>query len=161
METICEETHEHYCDVVVIGGGPAGSAISALLAEKGWQVEVLEKSTHPRFHIGESLLPHTLSYLERLGIREQIERIGLKKYGAELISPNHDHPLTFYFSQAMDKSYPYAYQVRRSEFDEILLRNSSKKGAQINEGIRATEIEFCKDRTVSVTGIDNVQGKLP
>ncbi len=145
---------ERSCDVVVIGGGPAGSAISALLAEKKWQVEVLEKSPHPRFHIGESLLPHTLSYLEHLRILEQIEHIGLKKYGVELISPHHDKPLTLYFSQAIDKSYRYAYQVRRSEFDEILLKNSTKKGARVNEGIRAAAVEFCKNNTVSVTGID-------
>jgi flavin-dependent dehydrogenase len=145
---------DHSCDVLVIGGGPAGSSISALLAEKGWHVEVLEKACHPRFHIGESLLPYTLSFLERLGIREQIEHIGLKKYGAELISPYHDKPLTLYFSQAMNKSYPYAYQVRRSEFDEILLRNSTKNGAKVHEGIRASKVEFCKGNQVWVTGID-------
>ncbi|MDH5668767.1 MAG: FAD-dependent oxidoreductase, partial [Nitrospira sp.] len=55
------------CDVLVVGGGPAGAAISAQLAQKGWNVHVLEKDRHPRFHIGESLLPHTLPMLDRLG----------------------------------------------------------------------------------------------
>src|SRR5687767_15037638 len=56
------------CDVLVIGGGPAGSTISALLAEQGWNVHVLEKDTHPRFHIGESLLPQSVPMLQRLGV---------------------------------------------------------------------------------------------
>ena len=81
------ETPTPTCDILVIGGGPAGAAISTLLAGKGWKVEVLEKAHHPRFHIGESLLPHTLPFLDRLGVLAQIEKIGLKKYGAELISP--------------------------------------------------------------------------
>ena len=76
-------------DVVVIGGGPAGSTAASLLAEKGWNVEIWEKDSHPKFHIGESLLPHTLPILERLGVLEDIEKIGLRKYGAELLSPYH------------------------------------------------------------------------
>ena len=94
------------CDVLVIGGGPAGSAISTLLVEKGWHVEVLEKDPHPRFHIGESLLPKTLPMLEQLGVLHEVEKIGLKKYGAELISPYHDKTHTLYFSGALDKSPP-------------------------------------------------------
>ena len=66
------------CDVLVIGGGPAGSTISALLAEQGWHVELLEKDHHPRFHIGESLLPHSLPMLDRLGVLPEIEKIGIR-----------------------------------------------------------------------------------
>ena len=63
------------CDVLVIGGGPAGSTAAALLAEKGWEVVLLEKDRHPRFHIGESLLPLNLPLFDRLGVREEIEAI--------------------------------------------------------------------------------------
>ena len=63
------------CDVLVVGGGPAGSTISALLAEKGWRVTLLEKEHHPRFHIGESLLPHNLPIFKRLGVLEQVDAI--------------------------------------------------------------------------------------
>lgn len=143
------------CDILVIGGGPAGAAISALLAEKGWKVEILEKSHHPRFHIGESLLPHTLPFLDRLGVHAQIEKIGLKKYGAELISPLHDNPLTLYFSKAMDSHHPFAYQVRRSEFDEILLRNCQEKGVRVHEGIQATQVDLSPNHINSVTGQDS------
>ena len=63
------------CDVVVAGGGPAGSTIAALLASKGWRVRLFEKDTHPRFHIGESLLPMSMPILERLGVRSRVEAI--------------------------------------------------------------------------------------
>lgn len=142
------------CDVLVVGGGPAGSAISALLAEKGWRVDVVEKTPHPRFHIGESLLPHTLPFLERLGVHEQIERIGLRKYGAELVSPFHDKPVTLYFSRAMDTAHPFAYQVRRSEFDEILFKNCNAKGVRSHVGVRATAVDWSSRATLMVHGLD-------
>jgi len=67
------------CDVLVVGGGPAGSTISALLAERGWNVCVLEKDSHPRFHIGESLLPQSVPMLKRLGVLPEVEKIGIIK----------------------------------------------------------------------------------
>src|SRR5262252_10134380 len=75
------------CDVLVIGGGPAGSSIAALLASRGRDVALLEKTHHPRFHIGESLLPANVELFDRLGVREQVERIGIRKFGAEFVSP--------------------------------------------------------------------------
>ena len=74
------------CDVLVVGGGPAGSTVSALLAEKGWRVTLLEKERHPRFHIGESLLPWNLPIFERLGVLDQVHAIGIKKPGADFNS---------------------------------------------------------------------------
>jgi flavin-dependent dehydrogenase len=131
------------CDVLVVGGGPAGSTIAALLAEKGWRVTLLEKAHHPRFHIGESLLPHNLPIFKRLGVLEQVEAIGIKKPGADFssnleVSGHHQ----FDFSFALDRSQPYAYEVRRSEFDNLLLRNSTAKGAEVLEGFRVTGVEF-------------------
>lgn len=142
------------CDALVLGGGPAGSTISALLAEKGWHVEVLEKDPHPRFHIGESLLPHTLPFLKRLGILGEMEKIGLKKYGAQVISNDYNKSLTFYFSKAIDKSQPYAFQVRRSEFDEILLRNSQSKGAIVHEGMKAIGVGFHHNGSSEIQALD-------
>src|SRR6266550_1866469 len=74
------------CDVLVVGGGPAGSTTASLLAEKGWKVIVLEKEHHPRFHIGESLLPLNLPILKRLGVLDQVAAIGIKKPGADFNS---------------------------------------------------------------------------
>jgi flavin-dependent dehydrogenase len=130
------------CDVLVIGGGPGGATIAALLAERGREVVLIEKAKHPRFHIGESLLPLNMPLFERLGVDEEIRRIGMPKYGAEFVSPSHAQPFTVEFANAVDKTYPYAYQVLRAEFDDILFRNAVRKGARAFEGCRATGVEF-------------------
>ena len=126
-------------DVVVIGGGPAGSTAAILLAERGYRVVVLEKARHPRFHIGESLLPANLPLLERLGVGEQVRAIGLEKWGAEFVSPWHGRSETFLFAEAWQKSLPYGYQVRRSQFDEILLRRATEQGATVIEERRVRQ----------------------
>ena len=79
------------CDVLVVGGGPAGSTIAALLAERGRDVMLVEKSHHPRFHIGESLLPANAALFDKLGVRAEVERFGMAKFGVEFVSPDHDH----------------------------------------------------------------------
>jgi flavin-dependent dehydrogenase len=139
-----------HCDVLVIGGGPAGSTVAPLLAEKGHQVVVLEKAHHPRFHIGESLLPANLPLLDRMGIGDEVKAIGMYKPGAEFVSPWHDHSQVFEFADAWDKSMPHAYQVKRAQFDEILIRNAQKKGATVVEGCKATAVEFQPDDSVLV-----------
>jgi len=130
------------CDVLVIGGGPAGSSVAALLAERGRRVILLEKDRHPRFHIGESLLPHNLPLFDRLGVRGQIEASAQHKYGIEFVSPFHGKSVQYEFAKAWDKRFPYAFQVRRSVFDHILLQNAAAKGAEIIEACRVTAVEF-------------------
>jgi flavin-dependent dehydrogenase len=133
-------------DVLVIGGGPAGSAAAIVLAERGHRVVLLEKEHHPRFHIGESLLPANLPLFERLGVAEQVRAIGMQKWGAEFISPWHGgRGETFNFSEAWDKSMPFAYQVRRSEFDEILIRRAAHQGAEVIEGCRVRSVDWLPD----------------
>jgi len=145
-------------DVLVIGGGPAGSTISTLLAERGYDVVVLEKSHHPRFHIGESLLPMNLPLFERLGVDGQIASIGMLKYGAEFVSPEHDETSFFEFGDALDKSFPYAYEVRRSELDDILFKNAVAKGARAHEGCEVKKIEFPEgDRAFVVSKMEDGQ----
>jgi len=133
------------CDVVVIGGGPAGSTISTLLAEQGWNVHILEKDPHPRFHIGESLLPQSVPMLKRLGVLPEIENIGMIKYGAEMVSHRHGRSQMFYFAKAFDESQPYAFEVKRSEFDAILLNNAKAKGATVHEGTTARRVDLRPD----------------
>jgi flavin-dependent dehydrogenase len=130
------------CDVFVLGGGPAGSTIAALLAERGWNVVIAEKERHPRFHIGESLLPMNLPLLEKLGVGDEVENIAMMKYGAEFNSTRHGAPVTFNFRNAWDKAFPHAYEVRRSEFDHILFRNCVAKGAHGLEECRVANVEF-------------------
>ncbi|VWX63157.1 Dehydrogenase (Flavoprotein) [Burkholderiales bacterium 8X] len=130
------------CDVLVIGGGPAGATAAALLARQGRKVVVLEKAHHPRFHIGESLLPANVALFDQLGLRDELERIGMPKYGVEFVSPDHEHVQMVEFGDAWDKSMPYAWQVRRSEMDELLFRNATRQGAETIEGCRVRDVAF-------------------
>jgi len=133
------------CDVFVLGGGPAGSTVAALLAERGRDVVIVEKERHPRFHIGESLLPLNLPLIEKLGLKDQIRAIAMTKYGAEFTSPHHPAPVTLEFSDAWDKTHPYAYQVRRSQFDQILFDNCARKGARAVQDCRVNHVEIRPD----------------
>ena len=141
------------CDVLVIGGGPAGSTIASLLAEKGWQVTLLEKEHHPRFHIGESLLPMNMPILERLGVLDQVHEIGLVKYGAEFNS-NEGDINTFYFKNALNKEHPHAYEVRRSEFDQLLFENCRKKGVTALEGMQVIKVKHRQEGCNIITAAD-------
>ena len=112
------------CDVLVIGGGPAGSTVSTYLRREGWNVVLLEKDQHPRFHIGESLLPRNLPIFDEMGVAEKIRNIGVLKRGADFTLPGESAYVIADFSKALDPSPPTAYQVKRAEFDEVLLRHA-------------------------------------
>lgn len=148
------------CDVLVVGGGPAGSTISAVLAEQGWDVHVLEKDSHPRFHIGESLLPQSLPMLKKLGILGEVEKIGIVKYGAEMLSHRLGRKQMFYFAKAFDASQPYAFEVKRAEFDAILSKNAVVKGAHVHQGIRAQRVEFHSGGPSIVHALDQAGNQL-
>lgn len=143
-------------DALVIGGGPAGTTIATLLKEKGWRVTLFEQDHHPRFHIGESLLPLNLPILAQLGVLDAVRQIGIVKYAAEF-TPGHsaDRCQPFYFSNAVDRSHPYAFQVRRSEFDEILFRNCVASGVDAREGIRVRDVTFRPGQTHLVETVDD------
>ena len=148
------------CDVVVIGGGPAGSTTATLLAERGHRVVLLEKDSHPRFHIGESLLPANMPLFERLGVGDQMRAIGMEKYGATFVSPWHERTSGFQFGDAMDPSMPMAYQVRRSEFDEILFRRAAGVVAEARENCRVREVDLgagATPPTVSAVDADGTE----
>ena len=152
MNDETQELVQQTCDVLVIGGGPAGSTIASMLAGKGHEVVLLEKSHHPRFHIGESLLPANLPLFEKMGIAEEIKAIGMFKPGAEFVSPQHNASQVFHFAQAWDKSMPHAYQVERSVFDHILIRHAARQGATVHEGCKVTAVDFLTEGGAHVTG---------
>jgi len=130
------------CDVLVIGGGPAGTTAAALLAERGVDTIMLEKDAHPRFHIGESLLPNNLRILDRLGLLRQTKTMGVLKPGAEFFSDATGRSIAFPFARSLNRAYTHAYHVRRSEFDELLFTNARRRGVRASEHNRVTEITF-------------------
>ncbi len=145
----------HHSDILVIGGGPAGSTVSTLLQRKGWTVTLLEKEYHPRFHIGESLLPRNLDVFKKLGVLEEVEKIGIKKLGADFTPPfDNSEYVMFDFSKAMDPEYPTAFQVRRSEFDHLLLENSKKNDVNVLEGYDAVSFDLSQNDQVTVVAKD-------
>ena len=129
------------CDVAVIGGGPAGSTAAALLAGRGHKVIALEKEHHPRFHIGESLLPMNLPVFERLGVLEKVRALGVYKAGADFEADNERGYNTFLFANAMGKSPPHSYQVWRPDFDQMLYQHARECGADAREGHEVLAVE--------------------
>jgi flavin-dependent dehydrogenase len=129
------------CDVVVIGGGPAGSTAAALLARMGHKVIALEKAHHPRFHIGESLLPMNLPLFERLGVLEKVRALGVYKPGADFEADNERGYNTFAFARALGRSPPHAYQVFRQDFDRMLYEHARGCGADAREGHEVIALE--------------------
>jgi flavin-dependent dehydrogenase len=129
------------CDVAVIGGGPAGSTAAALLAQRGYRVIALEKAHHPRFHIGESLLPMNLPVFERLGVLDKVRALGVLKPGADFESDNELGYNTFAFARAIGNSPPHAYQVWRQDFDKMLYEHARECGADAREGHEVVNVE--------------------
>ena len=130
------------CEIVVIGGGPAGSTAATLLARAGRAVTLFERARFPRAHVGESLLPATLAVLEDIGVLPAIEREGFtKKWGATMCWGRDSEPWSWYF-QETNRRFPHAYQVWRPRFDQILLDHSKTSGADVREGVAVADVEF-------------------
>lgn len=139
-------------DVLIIGGGPAGSTAAALLAQRGRSVTLIEKDSHPRFHIGESLLPRNLDLFDTLGIMEQVKAIGVHKPGAEFVSDRTGRCTRFTFADALGPERGYSYQVPRAEFDRMLFETARARGATLVENTRVTEVDFgAKGERATVT----------
>ncbi len=142
--------HDEVFDVVVVGGGPGGAATAGLLAMRGHRVLVLEREKFPRYHIGESLITGALPALERLGLRERLDAMGFtRKYGGTLLWGRNQGTWGFRFSES--SLYEYAYQVRRADFDALLLARARELGVQVIEEVHAREAVLEGDRVAGVT----------
>lgn len=135
------QTAVEQCDVAVIGGGPGGSTAAALLARRGYTVIALEKAHHPRFHIGESLLPMNLPVFERLGVLDKVRALGVFKPGADFEADNPRGYNTYAFARAIGNSPPHAYQVWRQDFDQMLYQHARECGADAREGHAVLKVE--------------------
>jgi flavin-dependent dehydrogenase len=138
-------------DVIVIGGGPAGSTASTLLAQRGYRVELFEREHFPRFHIGESLIPDTYFVLKETGMLDKLRSSHfVKKYSVQFVNENGRLSEPFYFLDHRPHECSQTWQVVRSEFDKMLLDNAREKGVAVHEGVRVLEVLFEGERAVGV-----------
>ena len=138
-------------DVIVMGGGPAGSTTATLLAQKGLRVLLLEKSRFPRFHIGESLMPETYWPLKRLGVLDKMKASAFpRKHSVQFVSASGKESRPFYFSETNPHESSVTWQVLRSQFDEMLLTNAREHGVVIREEVNGEDVIFEGSQAVGV-----------
>jgi flavin-dependent dehydrogenase len=135
--------------VLVVGGGPGGATTAALLARKGLRVTLVEKGRHPRFHIGESLLPMNMPIFERLGVLDQVMAIGRQKFGADFPAANERGYSVFRFSRTLNPGTGFAVQVPREDLDQLLFRHAATCGAETREETEVLRIGFAADGVIA------------
>ena len=148
-------------DAVIAGGGPGGSICAAQLAKRGMSALVLEKAHHPRFHLGESLLPQSMPVLKSVGIFDEVASRFIVKRGANFHESGTLKQSRYDFAEAFDKSTTFAFEVPRDEFDDILFRHAQKCGADMREGWKVTAFDCSaaeKDGPVLVKATDESGG---
>jgi flavin-dependent dehydrogenase len=149
-------------DVIVIGGGPSGSTVSALLAEQGHKVLLLEREAGARYHIGESLIPYTWFTLNRLGVVDWLRTSAYpKKYSVQFVSITGKVSQPFYFFQTIRHECSQTWQVWRHEFDAMLLDNARRKGVEVRNQVSVRDVLMEGSRVVGVRADtkDGVKGE--
>ena len=138
-------------DVIVIGGGPAGSTVAALVAEAGHNVQLFERENFPRFSIGESLMPDTYWTFKRLGVLDKLKASAFpRKHSVQFFGKSGRGSAPFYFSDNNPHESSVTWQVQRGKFDLMLLDHARDKGAEIHQGARVLEVLFDGDRAIGV-----------
>jgi flavin-dependent dehydrogenase len=147
-------------DVVVIGGGPAGSTVSTLLAQQGCKVKLFERERFPRFHIGESLIPETYWVLHRLKMLDKMKASPfVKKYSVQFVSASGKLSAPFYFWDNKPHECSQTWQVIRSEFDQMMLQNAQEQGALVHQPARVLDVLFEGNQAVGVR-VQNEDGTM-
>ncbi len=142
--------HQYY-DIIVIGGGPAGSTVATVVGERGYRVLLLEREAKPSFKIGESLIPATYWTFKRLGLLEKLRTSHFpKKHSVQFYSRTGKASKPFYFFETNPHESAVTWQVLRSEFDQMLLENAAEKGVEIQRGVRVNEVIFQDNKAVGV-----------
>ena len=137
-------------DVIVIGGGPSGSAVATRLVQQKHRVLLLEKEHFPRFHIGESMLPCAMPLIEQLGAMPRLKAADfLPKYAAEFVTADGSLKRRYAFADGLVQGAGSAYEVDRSQFDRLLLDNAAEQGVDVRQGARVTRFDI--DRAAGVT----------
>ncbi|MBT6725073.1 MAG: FAD-dependent oxidoreductase [Planctomycetaceae bacterium] len=138
-------------DVVVMGGGPGGSAASALVAEAGYSVLLVEREAVPRFHVGESLMPESFWSFERLGVLDKMRNSNfVKKLSVQFVSHSGKESNPFFFEKHDPRECSQTWQVERSVFDQMLFDNAAEKGACCRDKTRVTNVLFDDGRATGV-----------
>ena len=128
-------------DAIVCGGGPAGSTFATVLARAGRRVALFEREKFPRFHIGESLLPWNVPLLERIGALHKVRTEGMQvKYGARFYHQGTERTRPVRFADGMDRNHPSAFQVKRGDFDKLLLDHARESGALVFEESKIEDV---------------------
>jgi FADH2-dependent halogenase len=139
-------------DIIVIGGGPAGSTTATLLAKKGFSVLLLEREKFPRFQIGESLLPFNNDVFQRLGILDKLEQGDfVPKYGAEFVTGDGSRGYTFRFDQNLPAPHDRAFQVTRAKFDELLMKTANEAGVEVRQETNVVNVDLSDPQRAMVT----------
>jgi len=130
-------------EVVVVGGGPAGATVATLVAQRGRHVALFERERFPRFHVGESLIPETFGVFSRLGMLDAMRGSRfVEKHSVQFVNEKGILSEPFYFADHRPQESSRTWQVRRSEFDEMMLRNAARQGVEVHEGCRVLEVTF-------------------
>ena len=129
-------------DVVVIGGGPAGSSCASFLAMKGHRVTVLEKEEFPREHVGESLLPFCYNLFDQLGVLDEMKKHYVRKPGVRFVDVNGVTKTTWCFNHVIHDHTYLSFQVARANFDKLLLDNSRRHGAHVKERTKVDKVNL-------------------
>jgi geranylgeranyl reductase family protein len=145
------ETSINNYDVIVMGGGPAGSTIASILAREGCKVVLFEKEEFPRHHIGESLMTDTYWTFQRMGLLEKLKASPfVRKYSVQFANSAGRESKPFYFFEAIHHESAVTWQVTRSEFDKLLIEHAAEQGAAVHQGCAVKQVLFEGDHAVGV-----------